>query len=346
MKFFVIVLLLISDVLVAQNAPQAHFVATNNAICDSIYTEAFTDQSTNNPTTWKWYFAGATPDTSTLKNPSNIVYEGYGCYTVKLVVKNNYGSDSLTDSNMICLDAPPHLMLTGDLSTCLESPKPIDTIWAHGGTSYYWMNGDTNSYIVFKANSIYQFQITVYNNACYKDSTFYMHYDTMPTFVFRGDTSICAGNSTTIYVHNPHAYEYEYLWSTGSTTDSMVVKGMKAGTYTYSLTVTKGGCKDSSQIRVGVHDCTGIENYQDHTGSIQVYPNPSNGEFILQWSVVSGQLSVEIYNMLGEKVYFQSNIQNSTFNINLSNQPNGIYLYRVTDESGNLIGNGKFIIQK
>lgn len=90
----------------------------------------------------------------------------------------------------------------------------------------------------------------------------------------------------------------------------------------------------------------GISNITPQKNNILLYPNPSNGEFILQWSVVSGQSSVEIYNMLGEKVYFQSNIQNSAFNINLSNQPNGIYLYRVTDESGNLIGNGKFIIQK
>jgi len=32
--------------------------------------------------------------------------------------------------------------------------------------------------------------------------------------------------------------------------------------------------------------------------------------------------------------------------IDLGNQPNGIYLYRVIDESGALVGEGKFVIEK
>src|SRR6185312_5634657 len=303
MKFLLIILALIPQIIVAQNAPQAHFVAANNAICDSIYNEAYADQSTNNPTSWKWYFPGATPDTSTLKNPTNIIYKGYGCYTVKLVVKNKYGSDSLTDSNFICLDSPPHITLTGDLSPCFYSTN--DTIIAHGGNRYIWMNGDTTPYIVFgSAGPILYFKVTVYNGACSTDSTFYKVTDTMPLVVFRGDTSICVGNSTTIYAHNPHAYRYEYLWSTGSTTDSILIKGIKTGTYTYSLTITKGGCKDSSQIKIGVHDCTGIDDFDTPPTLIQIYPNPSNGIFNIVNAGEAKQSNsiVEIYNVLGQQV--------------------------------------------
>ncbi len=78
-----------------------------------------------------------------------------------------------------------------------------------------------------------------------------------------------------------------------------------------------------------------------------IYPNPGNGVFTLQSSVVSGKLSVEVYNVLGEKVYSHYQItKSSNYQIDLSSQPNGIYLYRVLTEDGSLIGEGKLFIQK
>ena len=36
---------------------------------------SFYDNSTNNPTSWTWYFPGAFPSTSTLQNPTGIYYQ-------------------------------------------------------------------------------------------------------------------------------------------------------------------------------------------------------------------------------------------------------------------------------
>ncbi|HXB11365.1 MAG TPA: T9SS type A sorting domain-containing protein, partial [Bacteroidia bacterium] len=59
------------------------------------------------------------------------------------------------------------------------------------------------------------------------------------------------------------------------------------------------------------------------------------------------QSSVEVYNMLGEMVYSKPlSIVNYPLSVNLSSQSNGVYLYRVLNESGNLAGEGKFIINK
>ncbi len=92
---------------------------------------------------------------------------------------------------------------------------------------------------------------------------------------------------------------------------------------------------------------TGVNNLQTTAGGdINVYPNPNNGQFTIHSSVVSGQSSVEIYNVLGEKVYSLFNIQHSSCNIDLSSQTNGVYLYRVLSEKGELVGEGKLIIQK
>ncbi len=73
----------------------------------------------------------------------------------------------------------------------------------------------------------------------------------------------------------------------------------------------------------------GVKEAAGGSGSWRVYPNPSNGMFTVighQSSVVS---QIKIYNVLGE-VVFQSTIVNPQSIIDISNQPKGIYLVKLT----------------
>ena len=96
---------------------------------------------------------------------------------------------------------------------------------------------------------------------------------------------------------------------------------------------------------------TSINNLSAVKGSINVYPNPSSGIFTMTFShpeLVSGsQNRIEIYNILGEKVYNATlkQVQGDN-NINLTSQPDGVYLYRTISENGNLIGEGKLVVEK
>ncbi len=81
--------------------------------------------------------------------------------------------------------------------------------------------------------------------------------------------------------------------------------------------------------------------------TISVYPSPSAGVFTMRSSVVSGKWSVEVYNILGENVYSTNYLPPTNhYSLDLSAQPDGIYLYRVIANSGELIGEGKLVIQK
>ncbi|MFH1319860.1 MAG: PKD domain-containing protein [Bacteroidota bacterium] len=77
------------------SAPVANFTANPTSIVAGGSVN-FTDFSTNNPTSWSWTFTGGTPSSSTMQNPTNIVYADTGCYDVTLIATNAYGSDSLT----------------------------------------------------------------------------------------------------------------------------------------------------------------------------------------------------------------------------------------------------------
>jgi hypothetical protein len=94
-------------------------------------------------------------------------------------------------------------------------------------------------------------------------------------------------------------------------------------------------------------DVLGVNNIKAQQNNITVYPNPSKGIFTL--SITNYELgitNVEVYNMLGEKVYSQPTVQSSSFIVDLNNQPSGVYLYRVISESGTLVGEGKLVVQK
>lgn len=77
--------------------------------------------------------------------------------------------------------------------------------------------------------------------------------------------------------------------------------------------------------------------------TVNVYPNPCNGKFSLASSSRNKVCNVEIYSVLGQQVY-QATTSSNNMLINLSNQPNGIYLYRVITKTGDLVGEGKVII--
>jgi hypothetical protein len=77
----------------------------------------------------------------------------------------------------------------------------------------------------------------------------------------------------------------------------------------------------------------------------KIFPNPSNSIFTMQSNKVEINSIVEIYNMLGEKIY-TAKLNPTLTQIDLSNNADGIYLYRVLTENGDLISAGKMVIQK
>lgn len=72
--------------------PGAAFAISNTAICEDVCID-FTDNSTENPTSWLWTFSGGDPATSTAQHPTNICYPNAGTWNVSLVAFNANGSD-------------------------------------------------------------------------------------------------------------------------------------------------------------------------------------------------------------------------------------------------------------
>lgn len=83
----------------------------------------------------------------------------------------------------------------------------------------------------------------------------------------------------------------------------------------------------------------GINELQVESEKVKVFPNPNNGVFTVEIKNEELKIknTVEVYNMLGEEIY-NKELNSATGQINLSNQPAGIYLYRIISEKGELVG--------
>ncbi len=94
---------------------------------------------------------------------------------------------------------------------------------------------------------------------------------------------------------------------------------------------------------------TANQSIVSNSAEITVYPNPNNGLFSITLSnpeLVSSSQSIEVYNVLGEKIYSSLIIKNLLFTIDLRSKPGGIYFYRMLQTDGSVLGEGKLIIQK
>jgi uncharacterized repeat protein (TIGR03803 family) len=94
---------------------------------------------------------------------------------------------------------------------------------------------------------------------------------------------------------------------------------------------------------------TSVTNQNAVSESMSIYPNPTTGIFTI--SFVGAQnlepKNIEIYNVLGEQVLAETlRFTQGDKVMDLSEQPSGVYFYRVVSENGELVGDGKLIIQK
>jgi len=128
--------------------PEAKFSA-NPTTLDAGGTVQFTDQSLNAPTEWLWNFAGGTPSTSSLQNPS-VQYLSGGSFSVSLLVGNESGTDFLQKDGYINV-TQTGTSITFFNSTYTEIDIAVNSIQKQipsgGNVTYSGLTGSSVNYI-------------------------------------------------------------------------------------------------------------------------------------------------------------------------------------------------------
>jgi len=109
-----------------------------------------------------------------------------------------------------------------------------------------------------------------------------------------------------------------------------------------------GGIAKYGGVRTVICDTTitTIKNADSEFKLINLFPNPGKGKLTIKFSDISGQYSVEVFDVLGQQIYSTYNIDKPIFNLDLSSKADGVYFYRIMKNDGSPIVDGKFVIER
>ena len=259
---FVALLFLLLNARVSVNAQiKADFNASPTAGCAPLVVQ-FSDISSGNPTSWKWDLGNGT--NSVLQNPS-VAYFNPGTYTVKLVIKNSYGIDSVAKIQFITVYSSPEIHFgSSNVTGCFPLTTQFsDSSIAGSGTinKWQWDFGDGNLSGVqnpqYTYNAVGSFNVSLkatngYGCATSKTINNYINIQTGVKSGFSNATSkTCNAPATINFINKSSGVgTLNYLWNfgDGSSSDSANPSHtyISSGSYTVRLIVNNStGCSDT-----------------------------------------------------------------------------------------------------
>jgi len=303
---------------VACPTPVADFSASDSTLCTG-QCISFTDLSTNSPTGWTWYFAGGTPATSNLQNPTNICYNSPGTYNVTLVATNSNGQDSLVKSSFITVTNCPTPIANWSSSdstfcegTCinftdLSTNNTTGWTWYFPGGTPATSNAQNPTNICYNTAGTYNVTL-VATNSFGQDSvvkTSFITVNSCPAPVANfsaSDSTICARdciNFTDLSTNSPTSWTWYFNGGTPATSASQNPTNIcfnTPGTYTISLVATNANGQDSiaKTSFITVNACnpptSGIQSFPSGIckGQCVTFNDASIGATAWQWTFVGG----------------------------------------------------------
>ena len=318
--------------------PNASFTASTITPCEEDCIN-FTDNSSgDNISSWSWDFGGgATPNTSTDQNPSNICFDNEGTYTVSLTVTDNNGT-STTEQTITVLDCsggnPPNANFTYDGDLCqgscldfqdLSSGNPTSWEWNFDGATPATSTAQNPTNVCFDTPGQYNVSLTVTNASGTSTFTFPININAAPGIVAFGDTTIDVGGTAILNaeVFGPGTIQ----WTPSNTLncdDCFEVEAQPVITTTYTVSITdNNGCSGIAQVTVEVEvdEILGVPS--------AFSPNNDGKNDILR---VLGDgiqsMNFRIFNRYGQLVYESTDQDegwDGTFNGDRLNQ--GVFAY-------------------
>ncbi len=134
-------------------------------------------------------------------------------------------------------------------------------------------------------------------------------------------TSMCPKESNTITVSGASTYTWMSV-NTNTTGTFVEFNPQLPGLITYTVSGSSAqGCVESVLVFVNVSICQGL-NELNSDKQVTIYPNPNNGEFIIN---AEKEMTLSLINELGQLVKKLDVNSKNTYQISIANLPNGIY---------------------
>lgn len=218
--------------------------------------------------------------------------------------------------------------------TCNAGTNGSAEVIAAGGTgsfTYVWAgNASTTNTITNVAAGTYSVVVSD-GNGCQTTVTATVVEPTAIAVATTSTPESSTNNGTANATPTGGTSPYTYAWSNGATTQN--ISGLATGTYTVTVTDSKG-CVQTSTVTVT--STVGVTEIED--GSFTLFPNPSQGMVTVSMEgIATGDISMEIIDVTGKTVFTQNVLfdgNKTNYNLDLSSLENGIYLINISMQEG------------
>lgn len=245
--------------------------------------------------------------------------------TVWIYVENEFGCGAYTDSIFIDSD-----VLTPEVELLSNGPFCEDSTFLFGVNNSYdeydWMNGEQTSTIEITAQAgTYYIYVNVSNQCggtAQSDSVmFTIPSTTQANIQIDGPDSLCVGDEYIFFLDGEFA---QIEWQNEFTGDSIVFIPNNSGEYSFVVeTIDTNGCPSFDTLIIEFEDCDLNLTELNLEDDWFVYPNPTNGELVVQLGGLSS-LNLSILSSEG-KLISRTTVQDGD-HINLSGLSKGIYI--------------------
>ena len=252
--------------------------------------------------------------------------------TTYTVIMEDFSECTETASVTITVETEPIVTITPSNPVICDGESV--TLIGSGAQTYNWNNGATSASITVSPTNQTTYTVIGSNGVCQGAAvSTTISVNLAPVVIAGSDqTLIVAGG--TINFSNAGSGATSYSWSFGDGTSSTLGSPSHtfttAGTYTVILTGTLGNCSSSDTITINV-GFTGLEEINLEE-SVNLYPNPSNGEFNLSINfAVKQDVEIRVFNTIGELLASRrmNDTSSSFVKFNLNNNAEGFYFVNI-----------------
>lgn len=251
-----------------------------------------------------------------------------GTYTVTVTDGNS--CSAVSNSITTVVNALPTATISAGSVTTFCDGGSVQ-IAAPSNLSYHWNNNSNQQTITVSQTGNYVVTVTDGNACSASSNSISVTVNQLPTVSYNAvDTFACLGTSPFALAGGTPAggiYTGNGV-SNGNFDATSAGTGIQLISYVYT---DNNGCTNSATASITVSICTGIDQVLEN--SIVVSPNPSNGNFEIDFGSASNAYAMEVYNVAGQLVY-SSAINEVKQHISLINVPSAYYLLAIKTAAG------------
>jgi PKD repeat protein len=280
------------------------------------------------PDSWDWDFDPETvtflDGTSETSQHPKVRFDEAGIYSVTLNVENSAGSDieekleyiNTVDVLSVSVTADPEAICEEGSSQLFAEPTGGEEVYTYSWTSdpEGFTSDEQNPLVEPQATTTYFVEVTDGFQAVAGDVMVTVNSIPEITLIDWPEL-LCHELEPPVQLYavpEGGVYSGEFVTEQGVFSPEDATLGWHVITYFYE---DENGCENSAQDSIFVDDCVGINSFNIDQSRLVVYPNPNNGEFVIESDATI--VSIELFNQHGKLIYTVLNNQN-TLRFNLS----------------------------